>query len=273
MRRNRKSATWEEFSAGGIPVREIITGYGPPPDTPAQAQQQHLVAVLDTAKDPRVNITDLARLHQMEGDSDTETAWDYWLGPPGYHARLIAAYTAPVALELCVVFDCERHWQFLRQVVEHDGAVDIADEQPGGAQESDLAEPRKHLRIFTTGEPVEDLTMFLQALSISRAQEKKGSGKLTDMEVIMAALDAKRFMSIVEARMFAETQIPIQTQGEQTLRVRILPKNEKAVIPNLSPAFKDLLLRLLDYEKVGMGLYKGEVHLLRMDWLFEPPAM
>src|SRR5260370_22454181 len=116
MGRRREAVTWEEFSAGAIPVREIVPGYGPPTGTQGLVQRQYLVALLDTANHPLVNITDLARLHQMEGDSETETAWDYWLGPPAYSVRLIAEYTAPVALELCVVFDCERHWQFLRQL-------------------------------------------------------------------------------------------------------------------------------------------------------------
>lgn len=153
--------------------------------------------------------------------------------------------------------------------MEQDGAVDIADESPNDAQKNHPAEPSKLLRIFTTGEPVENLTMFLLALSISRAQEKKGNKKLTDVEAIMAALDAKRFLSILEARMVVETQLAIPTRGEHTLRVRIFPKHEKAVISNLSPAFKDLLLRLLDTKKIAMGLYKKEVHLIRTDWLGE----
>lgn len=101
MHRNREASTWEEFSKGAIPVREIVLGSSNPPDTHSHAKQkQNLVAILDTTNHPMINMTDLARLLLLEGESDTEIAWDYWIGPPGYHVRLLAAYTVPVALAI-----------------------------------------------------------------------------------------------------------------------------------------------------------------------------
>jgi hypothetical protein len=39
-------------------------------------EKRHLVALLDTQDHPLVSITDLARLHETEGASETEMAWD-----------------------------------------------------------------------------------------------------------------------------------------------------------------------------------------------------
>jgi hypothetical protein len=53
----------------------------------------------------------------------------------------------------------------------------------------------------------------------------------------LAHLEAKRFMSIQEAKLIIAEYFHIPVTGTQTLRVKIQPEKEKAVIPNLSPAF------------------------------------
>ncbi len=262
----------EEFLAGTIAVRELIWGTVRPADASQEGQQKgYLVAVLDTTAFPLINVTDLARLHIMEGASDTVFNVEYCVGPGGNSLiKLTCAYTSPVALTFSVVFSCATHWQFLRQAVELGGAFDLADDPPGGVL-IPADSPHPHLRLLIDEQTCEDLTQFLRAVAVLREQEKKG-GALTESEFMRAALDAKRLMGISKVEMYAADALHLATKGEQALRLKVLPGDESVDIPGISPAFRALLLDLVDYEQMGMGLYKGEMHLIRMDWLLEPPA-
>lgn len=265
--------TREEFLAGAIAVREIAAGIHRSLDAPADGQEkQYLVAVLDTADYPLINLTDLARLHIVEGASDTDFTVEFCIGPQGHYLiKLTCVYKSPVALTFSVVFDCDIHWEFLRQAVEYGGAFDLADDPPGGARIPE-DRPHAHLRLLIAEPTCEDLTQFLRAVSVAREQERKGQA-LTESEFIRAALDAKRFMSISEVEMYAADALHLATTGDQTLHLKVLPEYESVVIPDISSTFKALLLNLVDYELVGICLYKDEVHLIRMDWLVEPSAL
>jgi hypothetical protein len=273
MSDDMRSVTPEEFLAGTIAVRELIWGTVRPTSASEEGQEkEYLVAVLDTTAFPQINVTDLARLHVMEGESDTVFEVEYCIGPGGNALiKLTSTYKSPVALTFSVAFSCSSHWEFLRQAVEFGGAFDLADDPPGGGSIA-ADRPHPHLRLLIDEQTCEDLTQFLRAIAVIREQEEKGRA-LTESEFIRAALDAKRFMGISEVVMYAEEALHLPTKGEQTLRLRGLPELESVVIPDISPAFKDLLLGLVDYELVGMGIYEGEVHLIRMDWLVTPRTL
>jgi hypothetical protein len=267
---NEHEAMREAFLEGALRVQGIVSGSDRPPSADASGQRnQFLIAVLDTSNHPLVHITDLARLHEQEDlQSLTRVLWTYVIDDPGGNlVKLTCTYQEPVALSFSVIFECNAHWEFLRQVVET-GVIDIADNPPQSEQEM---EEHWHLRIVVSGEPIDDLTMFLRVTRIVGLQKQKGD-QVTDIEIMLAALDAKRFMSMDEVKMIASSVLQMPAEGRQSLHVRTLRANEKMAITDISPHLKNLLLRLVDNKTVTLGLIRSVVHVIRMDWLMSGPA-
>jgi hypothetical protein len=200
---NEHEAMKAEFLKGALRVQGMVSGSDQRAFADASGQNnQFLIAVLDTSNHPLMNITDLARLYEQEDrQSLTRVLWTYVIDDPGGNlVKLTCTYQEPVALEFSVIFECNTHWTFLRQVAEN-GVIDIADNPPQSGQE---VEEHRHLHIVLSGELVDDLTLFLRATRVGGIQKQKGK-KVTDIETMLAALDAKRFMSMDEVKMIASS--------------------------------------------------------------------
>ncbi len=140
MRRNIQAQTIEEFTTNTIPVVRIVETHLSSTSSGLGKRGNMPVAVLDTSKRPDLDLSDLARLHELEGDSETEFAWDMLGTPDDILIRLTWAERTSVKGQFALLFRYGQHYQFMRWVFEHGGSVPIA-----GLNWAESQGPENHL--------------------------------------------------------------------------------------------------------------------------------
>ena len=270
IQRKRNAETVEEFALGAVPVKRIIWGREPRQGTPGE---QNLpahgpVALLDITGHPQVNITDLARVYQVDvrgGEGPTAYGWDYWMQPGNFLIRLTLGYTSPVRVEFSVVFRCSdpHHWTFLRWVAENQGMVVLADEFAGPIPE--VFDDSVHSMLLVETDGAEQVGEVLRHVSISEAERKKGR-TLTGLELVLAALEARRYISFEDVAAQAAGVLGMEVLGRERILLKTFQDHLDVPYPGISLPFQMLLYQAARQKNVGVALLDGVPHLIRLDW-------
>lgn len=273
IQKRRNSETVEEFVADSVPVQQIIWGRE---SFHTIAREQNIpshgpVTLLDITNHPLVNITDLSRVFKtdmQDGEGPTEYAWDYWVKPGNFLVRLILNYTSPVRVEFAIVWRCSdpEHWAFLRWVTENEGMVVLADEYAGPIPAEFDESPRNMLLIET--DVAEQLGEFLCHASIVGAEQLKGQ-TLTGLEVVMAALEAKRFISFEDIAAQAVAVLGMNVLGRDSVILKTLQGHQSVPYTGISQPFQMLLQQVSRQRNVGVAMLDGVSHMIRLDWARE----
>lgn len=270
--RNRRAASLEAFLEGAVPIKDILWGRDPHP-SPAHDERgipRHgPVVLLDLAGHPQLSITDLGRVYRTDmpgGEGPLAFAWEFWVEPAHERAKLRLSYAVPVAVEFAIVFSCTEHWAVLRWMAENGGMVKLADEAEGPLSEEDEETPRSAL-LVQMGR-ADELAIFLRGIKIAEAEARKGK-RLTGYEVVMTALEGRRFLSFAELASVLNTWGGIPHQGKESLLITTSDTHQRIPLRGISRPFKLVVEQVTKNKQVAVVRLDGLPHLIRRDWTLE----
>jgi len=265
MRRNTQAQTIEEFTADTIPIVRIVETHISPDSTEVGSGGSMPVAVLDTSTRPDVDLNDLARLHELEGDSVTEFAWDMLGTPDDILIRLTWAERSPVRGQFALLFRYGQHYQFVRWTLEHGGLVPIT-----GLNWAESQEPDNHLVLAADDD---GFASRLRLLLLHRLLSSwKEQGQSPDLEkMVWVLLGVRRYLSLGELTDFARDVLKVQVRGneEQMIQDALGAPNAALLVQQISREFRVLLLRILVLDGITSAKYQETAFLCTEDWLAE----
>ncbi len=249
----------ERFSSGVLTVARIL---------PAAEQalsetnsKKVPVAIVDTSNRPDIDLGALATVIHTE-ESVTLFSWDMATSADDLLIRLNCTYEKPVPIQFAVLFRYSQHREFLRWVLEHDGAVPIADRVWEGRPQ-----PENHLVLLT------DDPGFAYSLRLQRIRQLQlGEWSEINWEDLLRTLfEIKRYLSYSELAKFANEVLEIPVRGTESEQFPDAFRGPEGVLQlqQLSREFHVLLLRLMLLDGVTSGFFHGMVYFFTEDWLAE----
>lgn len=262
MRRNTQQQTLEEFTANTLPVEHIGEGTFPPDGSEAASGRKLLVAVLDLTKRPDIDLHDLARLLQVEGDGSNVFAWVMAETPDDILIRLTCASETPVRGQFALLFHYSQHREFLRWVIEHDGVVPSADT---AWPEHRVSE--NPLLLCTTDE---GFAYRLRLLRIHHLHLQKLHTPALE-EMVKILFEVRRCLSYRELTTFAIEVLKIPVEGTESEYLPDAFRGPKAALSlqHISREFHVPLLRLMLVDGMTSGLSQKTLYFFTEDWLAE----
>lgn len=262
MRRNTHQQTLEEFTADTLPVVHIVEGTPPPDGSEMASGGKFLVAVLDPTKRPDIDLNDLARLLQVEGDGSNEFAWDMAESPDDILIRLTCAFRVPVRGQFALLFRYSQHGEFLRWVLEHDGVVPIAD--------AAWPEPRisEHpLLLCTTDEGFAYRLRLLRIHHLGLDDQHTPSVE----EMVKVLFEVRRYLSYGELTRFVSKWLKIPIEGTESEYLPDAFRGPEAalLLQQISRKFHVFLLRMMLVDGVTSGSAQNTLYFFTEDWLAE----
>lgn len=271
--RNRNAETLQEFVADVLPIQSIVWGTDSSRFFPGELSLPRYgpIAFLDISHHPAVNIADLARVYATDmpnGEGATEYAVDFWNDPNDAYVRMIFAYESPVKIEFAVVFRCTvpEQWAFLRWIAENDGTIPLADELGGPISLVGDKNPRSMLAIET--DIAEQLSYFLCTCSLNVAEAKKKKS-LTGLEIVMAVLEAKRYVSFEDIAAYTSALLGMPIQGAERVQFKQFQDHRDVVYAKISRPFQMLLQHVAGQKNVHVLMIQEIPHMVRGDWIQE----
>lgn len=250
----------EGFTTGTLPVVRILSEAD---QASAGTNSEKLpVAILDTSGRPDIDLGALARLHLLEGETSTVFAWDMEASPEDILIRLTCLYQGPVRVQFALLFRYSQHREFLRWVLDHNGAVPIADQEWAEHQE-----PDDHLVLLTNDD---GFAHSLRLLRIRQLQFREQPAiELEEMARVL--FEIKRCLSYGELARFASEvlEIPVRGTDSEMLPDAFRGPEASFRLEQLSRQFHVLILRVMLLEGITSGYYNGMVYFFTEDWLAE----
>ena len=265
MHRNIQARTIEDFTANTIPVVRIVATHLLPNSTGPGGKGDIPIAVLDTRTRPDIDLNDLARLRELEGDSVTEFAWDMLGTPADILIRLTWAEHSPVRGQFALLFRYGQHLQFIRWVLEHGGLVPIVD-----LKRTESQEPENHLVLSANDV---GFASRLRLLLLHRLLTSwKSKGQQPDLvTMVLVLFGVRRYLSLGELTDFAKGVLKLHVRGdeEQMIQDALGEPNAALLVQQISREFRRLLLRILVLDGITSVKYQETVYLCTEDWLNE----
>lgn len=262
MRRNTRQQTLEEFTADTLPVVRIVEGTLPPDGSEVASGGKFLVAVLDLTKRPDIDLNDLARLLQVEGDGSNEFAWDLAETPDDILIRLTCASTTPVRGQFALLFRYSQHGEFLRWVLEHNGVIPIADRAW-----PEQRVPGNPLLLCTTDEGFAYRLRLLRIHHLSLGEQRTPA--VEDMVKIL--FEVRRYLSYGELTRFASNWLKTPVEGTESEYLPDAFRGSEAalLLQQISREFHVFLLHMMLVDGVTSGYAQNTLYFFTEDWLAE----
>jgi hypothetical protein len=267
MRRNMQAKTIEDFTADTLPIARIVETRVLPavPAVRSVGGVSMPVAVLDTSRRHDIDLDDLARLHELEGDGVTEFAWDMLGTADDILIRLTLVFREPVRGQFALLFRYGQHNQFVRWVLEHGGLVPVV-----GQNWVEGREPENHLVLKADDD---GFASRLRLLLLDRLLSSwKRKGQPPDLEkMVLVLLGVRRFLTLEELADFARDVLKLQVRGneEQMIQDAMQEPEGALLVQQISREFRVLLLRILVLDGITSAKYEETAYLCTQDWLAE----